>query len=492
VGLVDITGPWEAHQPQVLVAARAIACAIEERLRSAQVVRDQVIAYAFHAEQHGGDALIGVDAHGRILSLNDAARRRLGLEGSELPAAVREVLDGALQQRIRRGESAEISLEWPGGAGKPRVVVSPVVYEGRAVGALLRAIAPAVAGRGGARAPARARASSGARYGFDLLLGESDSLREAVDLARVAARNDLPVILCGESGTGKELFAHAIHGASRRVDAPFIAVNCGCIPAALAEAELFGYEAGTFTGGRREGNAGKFEEADGGTLFLDEVSELSPQAQTALLRVLQEREVVRLGGSTPRRVDVRIVAASNKSLPEEIRAGRFRQDLYFRLNVLSVPVPPLRERRGDVGLLARVLLHEAEEQVGRTGLGLADDAVAALEAYRWPGNVRELKNVMLRVAANARGPLIEAADLPAEVRGDAPMPVFPRAVQPARLPELARPAPAQDDTELRQLVQALDASSWNVVRAAQALGVSRMTLYRRMQKHGVERSAAGS
>jgi propionate catabolism operon transcriptional regulator len=204
------------------------------------------------------------------------------------------------------------------------------------VGAIVR-----IAASPGATRSSRTRARPSARYDLGRILGRSDPIQRVIDLARTAARNELAVILFGESGTGKELFAQAIHSASGRRGGPFVAVNCGSIPAQLVEAELFGYESGTFTGARREGNPGKFEDADGGTLLLDEVSELPPQAQTALLRVLQEKEVVRLGGSLPRRVDVRIVAATNKPLEEEIAAGRFRRDLHYRLNVLSIAVPPL-------------------------------------------------------------------------------------------------------------------------------------------------------
>src|SRR5512144_1143942 len=248
-------------------------------------------------------------------------------------------------------------------------------------------------------ARAAARPHRSARYDFSWILGRSPALLRAVELARTAARNTLPVVLYGESGTGKELFAQAIHSASERRGGRFVAVNCGSIPAQLVEAELFGYESGTFTGARREGNAGKFEDADGGTLFLDEVSELPLQAQTALLRVLQEKEVVRLGGSTPRRVDVRVIAASNKPLEEEIRSKRFRRDLFYRLNVFFIAVPPLRERGvEDLALLARVFLEEAAREVQRPGLTLAPAALAALHGHPWPGNVRELKNVLLRAA----------------------------------------------------------------------------------------------
>ena len=282
----------------------------------------------------------------------------------------------------------------------------------------------------------------------------------------MASRNALPVVISGESGTGKELFAQAIHGASARAAGPFVAVNCGSIPAPLLEAELFGYEAGAFTGGRKDGNAGKFEEASGGTLFLDEVSELSPQGQTALLRVLQEREIVRLGGSTPRKVDVRIVAATNRELRAEVAARRFRQDLYYRLDVLSLAIPPLRQRVEDIPLLAQAFLEQAEAEVGRTGLRLSDEAVAALQGFTWPGNVRQLQNVILRAAAMASGNEILASHLPAEIS---------RAVRTA----LPRPAaPAGDGPERQALGARLERHAWNVARAAEELGVSRMTLYR--------------
>jgi transcriptional regulator with PAS, ATPase and Fis domain len=282
------------------------------------------------------------------------------------------------------------------------------------------------------------------------------------------------VVISGESGTGKELFAQAIHGASARAAGPFVAVNCGSIPAPLLEAELFGYEAGAFTGGRKDGNAGKFEEASGGTLFLDEVSELSPQGQTALLRILQEREIVRLGGSTPRRVDVRIVAATNRELRPEVAARRFRQDLYYRLDVLSLAIPPLRQRVEDVPLLAQAFLEQAEAEVGRTGLRLSDEAVAALQGFTWPGNVRQLQNVILRAAAMASGNEILASHLPAEISrtvNDQPRPC----------------APAGDGPERQALGARLERHAWNVARAAEELGVSRMTLYRRMQRFGLAR-----
>jgi transcriptional regulator of acetoin/glycerol metabolism len=485
LGIVDLTGPWAAHDVQGLVAARAIAHAIEERLRSAQMVRDQVVEYAFRATAAAGEGVFAVDHRGRILAVNDVARRRLAFQGHDVPVPIREGLETLLRERVLAAEP-ERALECPGTPGGVKLLVSPVRYDQRAVGAVVRVLGTSVARP---RALARGGAPSSTartRYGFDDLLGESEPIRHAVALARMAARNDLPVLLSGESGTGKELFAQAIHSASARQDGPFIAVNCGCIPAALLEAELFGYEAGTFTGGRKEGNAGKFEEACGGTLFLDEVSELSPQAQTALLRVLQEREVVRLGGSSPRRVDIRVLAASNKGLAEEIRAGRFRSDLYFRLNVLAIYVPALRDRRSDVDLLAHAFLREAEAEVARSGLSFSAEALQGLAGYDWPGNVRELRNVVLRCAATAPTPVIAVPDLPEEVRTaivarSAPPPPAPL------LPTCAPRAEAGTGSGREALLRALESCSWNVARAAQALQISRMTLYRRLHKYGIER-----
>jgi transcriptional regulator with GAF, ATPase, and Fis domain len=273
------------------------------------------------------------------------------------------------------------------------------------------------------------------------------------------------------------------------------------------EAELFGYEPGTFTGGQREGKAGKLEEASGGTLFLDEVGELPLAAQTALLRVLQEHEVVRLGGSRTRPVDVRIVAATNRRLDEEVAAGRFRADLFFRLNVLSIAIPPLRERPEDVPQLARAFLAEAEERTGRVGLALSPDALEILKEHAWPGNVRELKNVVLRAAAVAAGSEIGPGDLllvelgaPGQGRGrDGAEPVIP-ALSPrsgdrvspgaerAEVPRPLEPEPPEAEGPGRdELLAALDASGWNIARTATSLGVSRMTLYRRLRRLGITR-----
>jgi transcriptional regulator of acetoin/glycerol metabolism len=474
VGLIDVTGPWELQSRKALLVAKAIARTIEERLRAAASVRDEVVRHAFRAAHEAGDALVAVDARGRVIAVNDAAARRRIVDGGSLPLAMKETVAEVLLSRSRSSDGA-VRLGSPDGLA---YIVSEVRHESSVVGAILRVAAKTTEAH-----PSRARGQPSARYDIGLIRGRSEPLRKAVELARTAARNELPVVLSGESGTGKELFAHSIHAGSGRQGGPFVVVNCGCIPEQLVEAELFGYEAGTFTGAKPGGSSGRFEDADGGTLFLDEVSELPHQAQVALLRLLQEKEVVRLGGSMPRSLDVRIVAATNKPLGEEIRAKRFRRDLYYRLNVFSISVPSLRDRGDDIPLLAQGFLAEAEAEVGRRNLTLSADAVDALRAYSWPGNVRELKNVISRAAATAPQSQVSARDLLLETGGSEPVPGAPRGERQTLREAVLR-------AERKAILEALDACLWNFARAAQRLGVARTTLYRLLSQYGISRTLA--
>ena len=479
VALVDLTGRWEAQSHQALHVAKAIATIIRERLQALHAVRAEVVRHAFRAARASGDAILAVDGRGHLIAANDAAARaRLGSPGP-LPAPLREALAQQLFSPAV-ASAAEVFLQLPGG---PTWSASPVRFQGTAVGALLRLVTGGpgrpLRARPGAAPPGRRPTSS--RYDFSRLVGSSLALRAALELARTAARLDLPVVLSGESGTGKELFAHAIHAGGARQEGPFVVVNCGSIPGALVESELFGYEDGAFTGARPGGRPGRFEDADGGTLFLDEVSELPPHAQAALLRLLQEGEVVRVGGSAPRPVDVRILAAAHRPLAEEVRCRRLRRDLYYRLNVLPIAIPPLRARGEDVVEVARLFLTEAGPLVGRTGLSFSEAALRALRAHPWPGNVRELRNVILRAAATAPRSEIGPGDLglgageaecaPAEARPGADT------LRQARL-----------ESERGRLLEALGRSDWNFALAARRLGVSRTTLYRLARRHAITRA----
>jgi transcriptional regulator with GAF, ATPase, and Fis domain len=320
------------------------------------------------------------------------------------------------------------------------------------------------------------------RYGFDRILGHTPVLRDALARAAKVAPTETTVLVTGESGTGKELVARAIHQASPRAEGPFVAVNCAAIPDTLLESELFGHERGAFTGADRQ-RPGRFERAAGGTLFLDEVAELSLAVQAKLLRVLQEREFERVGGTATLRADVRVIAATNRDLAARVAAGQFREDLFYRLDVFTVHLPPLRERGDDVLLLADHFVRTLGARMGKGEPGLSRDAREALLRHRWPGNIRELANAVERalIVQDAGGGLISAGDL-----GLAPAAVTPdleRAAGRVAEPPLAR---SIADWERQMVIDALEKAKGNKSRAARLLGLSRSQLYTRMQRYGLE------
>ncbi|MFY9551055.1 MAG: sigma-54 dependent transcriptional regulator [Thermoanaerobaculia bacterium] len=309
-----------------------------------------------------------------------------------------------------------------------------------------------------------------------VLLGESPPMRRLrAEIARVALA-DARVLITGENGTGKELVARAIHRASARADARLVEVNCAAIPEELIESELFGHLRGAFTGAT-EDRRGKFEEADGGTLFLDEVGDMSARTQAKVLRALQEQTFTRVGGVRAIAADARVLSATNKDLAEEIRRGTFREDLYFRLAVVPIAVPPLRDRGEDIALLAGEFLRAASARFGHRPKTLSPPALEALEDYRWPGNVRELKNVVERVVILCPADEVRREDLPAEVR-DAEL--------SAPLPPDAALRDARDDFERRYILAAIRRHRGNMTRAAETLQVERSNLYRKLKGYGIE------
>lgn len=317
------------------------------------------------------------------------------------------------------------------------------------------------------------------------MVGNSPPMLEVFEQIRRFAAFDLPVLITGESGTGKELVARAIHQRSRRAAGPNVAVNCAALPASLIASELFGHEKGAFTGASAR-RYGHIEQSRGGTLFLDEIGDMPLDLQGYLLRFLQEGEIVRVGGHTPVKVDARVIAATNVPLRAAIAGGRLREDLFYRLNVLTLHLPPLRERAGDAEVLATYLLRKIEHDLGQEFRKIAPAAMRAICEYPWPGNIREMIAVLRRAVVLARGHRIERADLRIE---DAPCPA---AAAPAALPRPrhaqtldARPRPGSPD-ERDAILAALRDCRHNVTRAAGALGVSRVTLYRMMRRTGIE------
>ncbi len=350
------------------------------------------------------------------------------------------------------------------------------------------------------------------------IIGQSPTLAEVFRILGKVAPTDSTVLVTGESGTGKELLVRALHANSSRAAKPFVPINCGAIPKELLESELFGHEKGAFTHAIRS-RAGRFELADGGTIFLDEIGEMDLSLQVKILRVLQEKEIERVGGSGSRKVDVRIVAATNRDLESEVAAGRFREDLYYRLNVIPLHLPPLRERGGDVLLLARHFLSRFCRKKSRVPLALAPDARRILAAYAWPGNVRELENVMERLSILVDGDVVQAADLPQKI--------LEQVGDPAELPDIEEPGAAEapqrsghvaataagpaaanpnaffwpdlsvlaaqgmnlkdflDAVESRLIDEALDKAQGVKNQAAEFLGVKRTTLIEKLKKRNL-------
>ncbi len=319
-----------------------------------------------------------------------------------------------------------------------------------------------------------------ARYTFEDITATAPDMAAAVDMARLAASTRATVLLRGESGTGKELFAHAIHNGSQRASRPFIRVNCAALTESILESELFGYEAGAFTGALRGGKKGLFQDADGGTIFLDEIGELGPLTQAKLLRVLQEREVLKVGATSPVPVDVRVIAATNANLEELLGKGRFREDLYYRLNVIAITIPPLRQRKEDIPLLVARLLPRINQEYGRNVQKISREALDILTVQSWPGNVRELENILGRAIINMRYSETEISHAHLPLIGRAPgSGPADRESPPAPLPViLAR-------VEREALVHALAQSGNNKTLAARRLGISVRNLYYKMVKHGL-------
>lgn len=315
---------------------------------------------------------------------------------------------------------------------------------------------------------------------FAHIITADPTFLDCIDVAARMAQSRAPVLLTGETGSGKELFATAIHASSPVYDGPFVAINCGTLSRELAVSELLGYEPGAFTGASPQGHAGKFEQANGGTIFLDEVGELPAEVQVHLLRVLQDNIVVRVGSDSERQTNVRVIAATNRNLESEAESGRFRMDLYFRLKVLNLGLPPLRERAGDIGLLCHRLIRRLHENYGLGLKTLSPDLLAAMHNYHWPGNVRELHGVIERMYILSGDTMLKVHDLPDEISRALAANTEPRQHEGTET--------SLDELEVIAIRNALSQSGHSLTQVASRLGISRSTLYRRMKDYGISRS----
>lgn len=512
LGVIDISGFSRNAHPHTLQLAVALASSVREMLTARDMAHRVAVLTRFAqlSSRYAQDALVAVDRHGHVLHATDAAPAGLR-PGTDTPQALRNAIAEHVESlRIHGhvGESTEVFLALDQDIGVSAMSF-PVFDPDHVVGTCLllrsgaalrdtspsarvgptRTQSPAVITRDalrdtpretrtnrrtdertGERIDARTDERGDRRYALRDIVGTSSRMTEAVRLASAAAGNALPVFISGESGTGKEVFAQAIHAASARRSRPFIAVNCAALPRELIEAELFGYVGGAFTGARREGSPGKFRAAEGGTIFLDEISEMPYSAQAALLRVLQEQEISAVGSSEVRPINVRVIAATNRDAVEAVRAGHLRPDLYYRLNVLTIELPSLRERRTDIPALAAHLLAQAASELGRPSLAFADGMVEHLAQRDWPGNVRELKNYVRRMASLSPDNLI-TLDLDA-------MPVRASLTTDGAAGTL-------DDVERTRTVAAMQTAR-SMQDAAHKLGINRSTLYRRLERYGLK------
>jgi len=452
-----IQGPPEAaHLALALRVAAAEGRAETERKRAQQTQ----FLVSLVCESMGTAGALLVNKAGDVLFATDIARRLLRLGRSEATSDLSVSLP-YLWKRVRK------ILESPDGEGaislSPPAVTMECSVQMRVVGGIAALVVRHETDRDRADIPRQPKA----RYRFVDLITRSATMQEALGVARAAAPTDTPVLLVGETGTGKELVAQALHNASHRRGGPFVAINCGALPAELIASELFGYESGAFTGARRGGAIGKFEEAGGGTLFLDEISEMPLEQQVKLLRVLEQREVSRLGGRGVIPVDIRIVAATNQDLLRLVQAGRFRSDLYYRLSVVEVHLPALRERPEDIPVLVGAFLEREALAAGRGAWRVSPELITLLQSHPWPGNVRELHNVVKRATLMAPAAELTPDQLPGHLLA-------------ALSQERAAAVPLQITNELDLIRQAVERAGGNVTKAARMLGISRTTIYRKL------------
>ncbi len=490
VAVLDISGPAQASNSHTLGMVAAAAGAISMQLAIQQknlelTMANRRLTSIFNTMSEG---VVLIDRRGVVNEVNAVVTKITAKPGGELVGLPIERLFGSVAPFTRRMLADK----------KPYADIELTVTGKNGASQCLASGEPVADGRGGIsggvivirpinRVRSLVNRFSGyyTSLSFDDILGASPALAEAVRVAAIAAAGSSTVLLQGESGTGKDLFAQAIHHRSPRSDGPFIAVNCGAIPRELVGSELFGYEEGAFTGASRGGRPGKFELAAGGTIFLDELGDMPLDQQIALLRVLEEKKTVRIGGARLIPADVRIICATNKNLSREVAQGTFRQDLYYRLNVIAITIPALRERGDDITLLFGYFLAKLGKERGRQFA--AEPAVyGALRRYRWPGNVRELHNVAERAVSLAEGDAIALGHLPAEIRGDAvpPAPAGFAAAGPLPLREQTRRQKEQE--ERRAIAASLGECGGNISLLAKRLGVARSTIYRRLRHLGLD------
>jgi PAS domain S-box-containing protein len=482
LGVLDITGDYRYANSHTLGMVVAGVNAIENQLSLQRTTQKLYLAYRYSNAmlESMSDGLISIDHHGIITAINAKAAEIFGVTpGSAKGRHVAQVYKNppVLQLMIDGVEyhNKELTIDRTG-----RKIHSSGSLIRDDSGAVIGAVAVFRENVSRNFQPPRRPALQAQRYTFDDIIGQSSAITELKDWARLAAASPSTVLIKGESGTGKELFAQAIHNASSRRDHPFVAINSAALPEPLVESELFGYEEGAFTGSRKGGQAGKFEIAEGGTVFLDEIGDMPLGVQAKLLRVIQEKKVVRVGSAQERHVDIRIIAATHKDLHAEVKRGTFRQDLYYRLNVLEIRVPALRERLDDIPALTAHLTQKLAANLNRTGIRTDADFLDALQTHTWPGNVRELENTLERAIVRVG----EDGLLQAEIL-DLPLDEPPIASTGNAGRKSTAEIKSLRETEKEVIAEALASFEGNIRKASAKLGIGRNTFYRKMKEYGI-------
>lgn len=420
------------------------------------------------------EGIIAIDRSAKIININQAAEKMLKVKASDVTGFhLNEVFPGSPVPGVLRDGIGFINREvsfWHEGAQHHYLVNAKPMLSDDLVQGVVSSFRPV--GEGTNQVVLMQKNQE--QFNFEQIVGSSAAIASVKQEARKAASTSSTILILGESGTGKELFARAIHGQSPRGGKPFITINCAAIPENLMESELFGYEEGSFTGAKKGGKPGKILLANGGTLFLDEIGDMPLALQAKILRAIQEKEVERIGAAEPQPVDVRIVAATHRDLEERVHQGLFREDLYYRLNVFPLFLPPLRNRQPDVLELAEYFLARLAKNYGKEVAGITRRAGHALQRYAWPGNIRELENAMECAIIRTSARVIDLADLPSKVRYQVP--------EPEKKTAVAEPT---EKEAIRQALERFGNSVPDKVKAAESLGISIATLYRKMSKYGL-------
>jgi len=474
VGLICITGPYEKVHAHTLGMVVTAVGAIENQLKVEANMNALVVAdnYKNTIIESISEGLMAFDSEGTVTHINEIVASAIGLHKAEV---LNRRLDTVIPKRNsilhriidqkERVTDYEVNIATEQGMISGLITTRPIISRGNLEGTLLLF-------RDIARARQLVQRLSGkeTQFTFTDLIGSDPKFMEPVKLARKASEGNSTVLLLGESGTGKDIFAQSIHNAGSRKNGPFVGLNCAALPRELIATELFGYAEGAFTGAKREGKPGKFEIASGGTIFLDEIGEMPLDLQTTMLRVLETRTITRVGGQEVIPVDVRIIAATNRNLAADVYSGRFRKDLFYRMNVFLIRIPPLRDHKADIPVLVAHFMKVISAKLNKNQITqISPDVLAIFNRYNWPGNIRELQNVIERAINLCKGTVLLPEHLPQELLS-------------AEEPEVFQTKPHYEVELIRSLLKKYN---HNISRVASAMGIARNTLYRKLAKHNL-------